>query len=161
MGSLNKVLLIGHLGADPEVRYTQSNTAVATMNLATNERFKDSNGDWQERTEWHRVIAWGRLAEVCQQYIKKGSQIYVEGSLQTRSWQDKDGQTRYTTEIKASAIQMLDSKAGSGMGSGGNAAPQRDIYTQSPSQQASQPKHLAETQIPSEFDDITDDDLPF
>lgn len=161
MGSLNKVLLIGHLGADPEVRYTQSNTAVATMNLATHERFKDSNGDWQERTEWHRVIAWGRLAEVCQQYIKKGSQIYVEGSLQTRSWQDKDGQTKYTTEIKASALQMLDSKSGSGMGSGGNTAPQRDNYTQSPSQQASQPKQLAETQIPSEFDDITDDDLPF
>ncbi len=161
MGSLNKVLLIGHLGADPEVRYTQSNTAVATMNLATNERYKDSNGDWQERTEWHRVIAWGRLAEVCQQYIKKGSQIYIEGSLQTRSWQDKDGQTKYTTEIKAAALQMLDSKGGSGMGGGGNAAPQRDNYTQAPSQQASQPKQLAETQIPSEFDDITDDDLPF
>jgi single-strand DNA-binding protein len=160
MGSLNKVLLIGHLGADPEVRYTQSNTAVATMNLATNERFKDGNGDWQERTEWHRVIAWGRLAEVCQQYIKKGSQIYVEGSLQTRSWQDKDGQTKYTTEIKAAALQMLDSKGGSGMG-GGNAMPQRDNFAQTPTQNASKPKQLAETQIPSEFDDITDDDLPF
>ncbi|TNE74496.1 single-stranded DNA-binding protein [bacterium] len=160
MGSLNKVLLIGHLGADPEVRYTQSNTAVATMNLATNERFKDSNGDWQERTEWHRVIAWGRLAEVCQQFIKKGSQIYIEGSLQTRQWQDKDGQNRYTTEIKAAAIQMLDTKQGAGNDAparGNYNAPQNNNYSNQ--QQASKP--LADTQIPSEFDSITDDDLPF
>src|SRR5690606_29718527 len=109
MGNLNKVMLIGRLGADPEVRYTQSNTAVATLSLATSERYKDSNGEWQENTEWHRVIAWARLAEICQQYTRKGSQIYVEGSLQTRSWEDREGQKRYTTEIKAQVIQLLDS----------------------------------------------------
>jgi single-strand DNA-binding protein len=114
MGNLNKVMLIGRLGADPEVRYTQSNTAVATLNLATTERYKDSNGELQESTEWHRIVAWGRLAEICQQYMKKGGQIYVEGSLQTRAWEDKEGQKRYTTEVKALSIQMLDSKSSSG-----------------------------------------------
>ncbi len=103
-------MLIGYLGADPEVRYTQSNTAVATLSLATTERYKDTNGEMKENTEWHRVVAWGRLAELCQQYTRKGSQIYVEGSIQTRSWEDRDGQKRYTTEIKALAIQLLDSR---------------------------------------------------
>ena len=100
MSSLNKVMLIGRLGQDPEVRYTQSNTAVATLNLATNERYRDSNGEYQDKTEWHRVVAWGRTAEVCQQYLKKGSMIYVEGPLQTREWEDKQGQKRYTTEVE-------------------------------------------------------------
>lgn len=120
MGNLNKVMLIGRLGADPEVRYTQSNTAVATLNLATTERYKDSNGELQESTEWHRIVAWGRLAEICQQYMKKGGQIYVEGSLQTRAWEDKEGQKRYTTEVKALSIQMLDSKSDGGSGSSNN-----------------------------------------
>src|SRR6056300_1113472 len=109
MSSLNKAMIIGRLGADPEVRFTQSNTAVATMNVATNERYKDSSGEMQERTEWHRVVAWGRLAEICQQYVKKGSMIYFEGPIQTREWEDKEGQKRYTTEIKALSMQMLDS----------------------------------------------------
>lgn len=116
MGNLNKVMLIGRLGADPEVRYTQSNTAVATLNLATTERYKDSNGEQQESTEWHRIVAWGRLAEICQQYMKKGGQIYVEGSLQTRAWEDREGQKRYTTEVKALSIQMLDSRTDGGSG---------------------------------------------
>jgi single-strand DNA-binding protein len=117
MGNLNKAMLIGRLGADPEVRYTQSNTAVATLSLATSEKYKDANGEMQESTEWHRVIAWGRLAEIVQQYTKKGSQLYVEGPIQTRAWEDRDGQKRYTTEIKALVIQLLDprdSNSGSG-----------------------------------------------
>jgi single-strand DNA-binding protein len=138
MGNLNKVMLIGRLGADPEVRYTQSNTAVATLNLATTERYKDSNGELQETTEWHRIVAWGRLAEICQQYMKKGGQIYVEGSLQTRAWEDKEGQKRYTTEVKALSIQMLDSK------SGGGAESSNDKQT-----------------APTAVDMTEDDDLPF
>lgn len=119
MGNLNKAMLIGRLGSDPEVRYTQSNTAVATLSLATSERYKDANGELQESTEWHRVVAWGRLAEIVQQYAKKGSQIYVEGPIQTRAWEDRDGQKRYTTEIKAMTIQLLDSR-GEGSGSPGS-----------------------------------------
>jgi len=120
MSSLNKAMIIGNLGQDPDVRYTQQNTAVATLNLATNERFRDSNGDLQERTEWHRVVAWGKLAEICQSYLKKGSKVYIEGPIQTRSWEDKDGQKRYTTEIKALNMVMLDSRGGEG---GGTAQP--------------------------------------
>lgn len=110
MASLNKVMIIGHLGADPDVRYSQNNTAIATLSVATNERYKDQNGDWQESTEWHRIVAFGRVAEICQEYVKKGSKIYVEGTLQTRSWEDKDGVKKYTTEIKARTLFMLDGK---------------------------------------------------
>ena len=113
MSSLNKAMIIGRLGQDPEVRYTQSNIAVATMSVATSERYKDKNGEQQENTEWHRVIAWGRLAEICRDYLKKGSLVYFEGTLQTREWEDKEGQKRYTTEIKALTMQMLDSKGSS------------------------------------------------
>ncbi|MBW1714032.1 MAG: single-stranded DNA-binding protein, partial [Deltaproteobacteria bacterium] len=96
---INKVILIGNLGADPEMRYTAGGTPVANFRLATSERFKDASGEWQERTEWHRVVFFGRTAEVCGEYLTKGRQVYVEGRLQTRSWEDKEGQTRYTTEI--------------------------------------------------------------
>ncbi|MFU8861677.1 MAG: single-stranded DNA-binding protein [Cyclonatronaceae bacterium] len=113
MASLNKVMIIGHLGADPDVRYSQNNTAIATLSVATNERYKDQNGDWQESTEWHRIVAFGRIAEICQEYLKKGSKIYVEGSLQTRSWEDKEGVKKYTTEIKARTLFMLDGKGDS------------------------------------------------
>ena len=114
MSSLNKAMIIGRLGQDPEVRYTQSNTAVANMSIATSERYKDSTGEWKENTEWHRVVAWGRTAEICQEYLKKGSLVYIEGPIQTRQWEDKDGQTRYTTEIKALTMTMLDSKGSNG-----------------------------------------------
>jgi len=110
MSSVNKAIIIGNLGADPEVRYTQSNTAVATLSIATSERYKDRTGELKERTEWHRVVLWDRKAEIAQEYLRKGSKVYVEGPIQTRSWEDKDGQKRYTTEIKAMNIQMLDSK---------------------------------------------------
>jgi single-strand DNA-binding protein len=114
MGSLNKAMIIGRLGADPEVRYTQSNTAVANMSVATSEKYKDRNGEMQESTEWHRVVAWGRLAEICQQYLTRGSLVYFEGPIQTRSWEDKDGNKQYSTEIKAMVMQMLDSRGEGG-----------------------------------------------
>lgn len=114
MASVNKVILIGNLGRDPEVRYMPSGDAIATLSIATTETWKDKNGDRQEATEWHRVVFFGRQAEICGQYLKKGSQVYVEGSLRTRKWQDKDGQDRYTTEIRGDRMQMLGSRAGGG-----------------------------------------------
>ncbi|MDX1530658.1 MAG: single-stranded DNA-binding protein, partial [Rhodothermales bacterium] len=114
---VNKVILVGNLGQDPELRYTGSGTAVCNMRLATNESYKDSNGELVEKTEWHNVVAWARLAEICGEYLKKGSQVYFEGSLQTRQWEDREGQTRYTTEIKAREMMMLSDRGGSGGGS--------------------------------------------
>lgn len=108
MASLNKVSLIGNLGADPETRYTTSGDAVTNIRLATTETWKDKNsGEQKEATEWHRVVFYGRLAEVAGQYLKKGSQVYIEGKIKTRKWQDKDGQDRYTTEIQAGEMKML------------------------------------------------------
>lgn len=109
MAALNRVLLIGNLGADPELSYTPSGTAKTTMRLATHEVWTNKDGEKGERTEWHRVIAWGRLAEICGQYLAKGRQIFIEGRLQTRSWEDRDGNKRWTTEIVASTMQMLGS----------------------------------------------------
>ncbi|SRR6056297_251735 len=150
MSSLNKAMVIGRLGADPEVRYTQSNTAVATLSVATTERYKDRNGEQQENTEWHRIVAWGRLAEICQEYLKKGSLAYFEGPIQTRQWEDKDGQKRYTTEIKALNMQMLDSRGD--MGSGGGAPANRNS--------GSQNEPVGSSVDLDSFDDM-DDDLPF
>jgi single-strand DNA-binding protein len=107
---LNKVMLIGYLGNDPETRQT-TNNAVCNFSVATSESYKDSNGEVVERTEWHRVVAWGKLADICSQYLKKGRQVYIDGKLQTRSW-EKDGQKMYTTEIIASSMQMLGSSGG-------------------------------------------------
>lgn len=151
MSSLNKAMIIGRLGQDPDVRYTQSNTAVANMSIATSERYKDKSGEWKETTEWHRVVAWGRTAEICQEYLKKGSLVYIEGPIQTRQWEDKEGQTRYTTEIKALQMTMLDSKGSNGSGSG-SAAPSKK-------QKASEPMSSS-VDLDENFDDI-DDDLPF
>ena len=109
MGSLNKVMLIGNLGRDAELRHTASGTPVSTLNLATTERWKDKEGQQQEKTEWHRIIVWGKTAESLSQYLTKGKQIYVEGKLQTRQWDDKEGVTRYTTEIKSDRITLLGS----------------------------------------------------
>lgn len=119
---VNKVILIGNLGQDPELRYTGSGTAVCNLRIATNESYKDSSGEWVEKTEWHSVVTWARLAEICGEYLKKGSTVYIEGSLQTRQWEDRDGNTKYTTEIKAQEMQMLDSRGGGGGSeySGGN-----------------------------------------
>lgn len=119
---INKVILIGHLGADPEVRYTANNQPVVNIRVATSESWKDKQtGQVQERTEWHRVVFYSRLAEIAAQYLKKGSKIYLEGSLRTNKWQDQSGQERYTTEVIAGQMQMLDSRGGGGpaMGSSG------------------------------------------
>jgi len=110
MASLNKVMLIGNLGKDPEVRYTPSGQAVASFNLATSEKFKNKNGEWEERTEWHRITLWARLAEIAGEYLSKGKTVYIEGRLQTRKWQDNSGNERYTTEIVGEKMQMLSPK---------------------------------------------------
>lgn len=107
MASVNKVILIGNLGRDPEVRYTTSGKPFASFSIATTEQWTGKEGEKGERTEWHRVVAWGRLGEICGEYLRKGSQVYVEGRLQTRSWEDRDGNKRYTTEVNAQAMQML------------------------------------------------------
>ncbi|MBW1979857.1 MAG: single-stranded DNA-binding protein [Deltaproteobacteria bacterium] len=109
MAALNKVMLIGNLGADPELTYTPNGTAKATMRLATHETWTNREGEKGERTEWHRVVAWGRLAEICGQYLAKGRQVFIEGRLQTRSWEDREGNRRWITEIVASGMQMLGS----------------------------------------------------
>ena len=112
MAGINKVILIGNLGRDPEVRYTPDGTAVANFTIATSEEWKDKNtGEKKERTEWHRIVAFRRLGEICGEYLSKGRQVYIEGRLQTREWEDKEGNKRYTTEIVANQMQMLGSKA--------------------------------------------------
>jgi single-strand DNA-binding protein len=111
---VNKALLIGHLGQDPELRNTPSGQSVATLRLATADRYKDRDGNWQDRTEWHTVVVWGRTAENVAKFCKKGKQIYVEGRLTTRKWQDKEGKDRYTTEIVADTVQFLGGREGGG-----------------------------------------------
>ena len=106
-GGLNKVFLMGNLGRDPEVRYTQGGTAVANFSIATNERWTDKNGQAQEKTEWHKIVVWGKTAELCGQYLKKGRQAFIEGRLQTREWTDKEGKKQYTTEIVANNVQFI------------------------------------------------------
>ena len=125
MAGVNKVLLIGRLGRDPEVRYTPDGTAIANFSIATSEEWKDKKtGEKQQRTEWHRIVAFRRLGEICGEYLSKGKQVYIEGRIQTRDWQDKDGNKRYTTEIVASQMQMLGSRdmndQSGGSGFGGN-----------------------------------------
>ena len=145
---VNKVILIGNLGKDPDIRYTPGGAAVANVTIATNESWKDKNtGEMQERTEWHNVVFFSRLAEIVGEYLKKGSQVYVEGRLQTRKWQDKSGNDRYTTEIVANEMQMLGSRSGAGMPEGrpDNTPPA-----------AAQPDQ-ASTAATSDFDD----DIPF
>ena len=145
MGSVNKVILVGNLGRDAELRYTPSGAAVATLNLATTEVWNDRNNQRQERTEWHRVVLWGKQAESLQEYLVKGKQIYVEGRLQTRQWDDKDGNKRYTTEIKADRITLLGGSGASG-GAGGRGM-DRPPHPAGDDQQAIEP--------------LTDDDIPF
>ena len=131
MAGVNKVILIGNLGRDPELRYTQGGQAVANFTLATTERFPTKDGERQERTEWHRIVAWGRTAELCAQYLSKGRSVYVEGRLQTREWEDREGQKRRTTEIVAQTVQFLGGRDGGAgparaSGSGSDAPPTED-----------------------------------
>ncbi len=121
---INKAILIGNLGADPEIRYTQSGTPVTSFSVATTERWKDKSGEQQEQTEWHRIVAWQRLAEICSEYLSKGTKVYIEGRIQTRKWQDQNGNDKYTTEIVAREMKILTprntSGGGSGFGGGGD-----------------------------------------
>jgi single-strand DNA-binding protein len=154
--SVNKVILIGHLGKDPEIRYTPNNTAVATFSLATNERFKDKDGNWGDRTEWHNIVVWDRLAEVAQNYLKKGGQVYIEGRIQTRSWDDKNtGEKKYRTEIVAGDLVLLGGRpqgaaTEDAQRSRGAAAP--NTFDQRTPQHDNEPAASTE---------ITDADIPF
>ena len=145
-----KVILVGNLGQDPEVRYMPNGTAVANISVATSETWKDKNtGDNQERTEWHRVVMFRRLGEIAGEYLKKGSKVYIEGKLQTRKWQDQNGQDRYTTEIVADQMQMLDSRGGMGGDAGFGASSGQSSGSSAPAQ------------APSPAPDFVDDDIPF
>ena len=152
--SVNKVILIGNLGKDPEVKYTPNGMAVAKFSIATNERFKDKEGQWQDRTEWHNIVAWQRLAEICGEYLKKGRSVYVEGRLQTRSWDDKDsGQKKYMTEIVANDIVLL---GGQRDASGGG----DDAGGRSRGVAASFDQRVPEADV-AHATTITDEDIPF
>ena len=148
--SLNKAMIIGNLGVDPEIRYTQSGTPVANLRIATNEVWTDKNSQRQERTEWHRVVVFGRTAENCGKYLTKGRQVFVEGRIQTKEWEDRDGNKRYTTEIVASNITFLSGGSGGGGGGGGYDGPS---YSDS---------DMGPTGSESNFDQsFDDDDIPF
>ncbi|HXS51023.1 MAG TPA: single-stranded DNA-binding protein [Usitatibacter sp.] len=154
MASVNKVILIGNLGRDPETRYMPDGAAITNISVATTEVWKDKNGEKQEKTEWHRVAFFGKLAEIAGEYLKKGSQVYVEGRLQTREW-EKDGVKRYSTEIVANAMQML----GSRQGMGGGAPPDRDADRGEGSSRPAASKPAA-AKTGGKFDDF-EDDIPF
>ena len=156
---VNKVILIGNLGQDPELRYTGNGTAVCNLRIATNESYKDQDGQLVEKTEWHSVVAWSRLAEICGEYLKKGSRVYFEGSLQTRSWEDRDGNTRYTTEIKAREMMMLDSRGGDFDNDNYDQRRSQPQPQRQPQQQP-QPQHQTQSQTPDNSF-APDDDLPF
>ena len=157
---INKAILIGNLGNDPDIRYTASGTAIANISLATAESWRDKNtGEQQERTEWHRIVFFGRLAEVVGEYLRKGSQIYVEGRIQTRKWQDKEGNDRYSTEVVANEMQML---GGRGGGAGAGAPINTDSQARAPKagNTAPPPDKPATRPGAAPADDF-DDDIPF
>ena len=156
---VNKVILVGNLGNDPEVRYSQAGAAITNISVATSESWKDKQtGQPQERTEWHRVVFFNRLAEIAGEYLRKGSKVYLEGSLRTRKWQDKEGQDKYTTEVVAAEMQMLDSRGDNKMGDG--------VYNQDFQQKQSQsapPRAPAAAPPPAPAGNVEnfDDDIPF
>lgn len=149
MASVNKVILVGNLGRDPETRYTTSGDAVTNIRLATTDVWKDKAGEKQERTEWHNIVFYGRQAEIAGEYLKKGRQIYVEGRLQTRKWQDKEGQDRYTTEIRGDVMKMLGKREG-----GGEPRPESAMASKTPETKTAAKKPAGK------FDDL-EDDIPF
>jgi single-strand DNA-binding protein len=155
MASVNKVILVGNLGRDPEPRYAPDGGAITNVSIATTETWKDKNGEKQEKTEWHRVVFFSKLAEIAGEYLKKGSQVYVEGRLQTRKWQDKDGQDKYSTEIVADRMQMLGSRQGMGGGDRGDREAPAD--REGGSRPAGKP---APAKAGNKFDDF-EDDIPF
>lgn len=175
---VNKVILVGNLGNDPEVRYMPNGNAVANITVATSETWKDQQGQQQERTEWHRVVLYRRLGEIAGEYLRKGSKVYLEGRLQTRKWQGQDGQDRYTTEIVANEMQMLDSRGGQSggqqggygnapqqQGGGGNYGQQQSVPASRPAQQQQQPPQQQQSNNNNQFNDEPpldfDDDIPF
>lgn len=155
--SVNKVILVGRLGQNPEVRYTPSGAAVANFSVATNESWVDKQGQKQERTEWHRIVVWGRQAENCAQYLAKGRQVYLEGRMQTRQWQDKDGQTKYTTEVQAQTVQFLGGGASAGAGAMSSSESDMGFAPSAPMGSASAGPATASSEGPS----FTEDDIPF
>lgn len=156
---VNKVILIGNIGKDPETRYSAGGGAITNLTLATSESWKDKqSGEMQERTEWHRVSMFGRLAEIAAEYLKKGSKVYIEGSLRTRKWQDQSGADRYTTEIVASEMQMLD---GRGADSGGFGGERSQGGAGSAPRQSAAPSRQPQEQAPPPGFDQFDDDIPF
>jgi len=162
MAGVNKVIIVGNLGNDPEVRYSNNGAAIANISVATSDSWKDKNtGERQERTEWHRIVMFNRLGEIAGEYLKKGSKVYIEGKLQTRKWQDQQGQDRYSTEIVADQMQMLDSRGGGmGGGQGGGYQQQSSGQQQGGGQQfgGDQPKQAPSQPAPAtDFDD----DIPF
>ena len=168
MASVNKVILLGNLGRDPELRYTPGGDAVVSMSIATTESWKDKSGQRQEKTEWHSVVMHRRLAEIAGEYLKKGSQVYIEGRLQTRKWQDKQGNDRYTTEIAADHMQMLGQRD-SGGASDRRGGGRQDYHPAggghvaaggSPSQRQQAPERRTPKPPPNNFADM-DDDIPF
>ena len=153
MGSVNKVILVGNLGRDAEIRYTSGGTAVATLSLATTDVWTDKGGQRQEKTEWHRVVLWGKTAETLQEYLLKGRQIYVEGRLQTRQWDDRDGNKRYTTETRADRVVLLGGRGAGGGGGGMSHGDGTDYPTESPKP--------SDSNQPTESSELTEDDIPF
>jgi single-strand DNA-binding protein len=154
--SVNKVILVGRLGKDPETKYTSGGQALANFSMATDHTYKDRNGERQKRTEWHRIKVWGKLAEIVQQYLKKGSLIYIEGRIETREWQDKEGQKRYTTEIVANEMRMLGGK-GDGMAAGA-AATGGAVHAEEHDQSG----HADDTfPAAAPGPEISDEDIPF
>ncbi len=174
---LNKVMLIGNLGADPETRYTQDGTCVCNLRLATTEKFKSRDGQQQERTEWHRVVLWGRLGEIANQYLRKGSRVYIEGKIETQKWQDRDGKDRYTTNIRAAEMKMLGGTSAGGERASHAGSQQPGSSYGAPEQGGGFPSHggggapaaapAAAPQkdpfaAPAQFGDVPgDDDIPF
>ena len=158
MASVNKVILIGNLGRDPETRYMPDGGAITNISVATTDVWKDKNGEKQEKTEWHRVAFFGKLAEIAGEYLKKGSQVYVEGRLQTRKWQDKEGVDKYTTEVIADRMQMLGSRQGMGAGAAEREAPAEREGAGARSPGAAKP--AAAKAAGGKFDDF-EDDIPF
>jgi single-strand DNA-binding protein len=156
--SVNKVILVGRLGKDPEVRFTSGGQAVANFTMATDYSYKDRNGERQKRTEWHRIVAWRKLAEIIQQYLKKGSLIYIEGRIETREWQDKEGQKRYTTEIIADEMRMLGGR-GDGMAAGASAG--GGTSARSGGDDFDHAAAPAEDFGPASGPEISDEDIPF
>lgn len=161
--SLNKVMLIGNLTRDPETRYTGNGTAVATFGLATNKSWKDTDGNAQESTQFHNIVAWNKMAEICQQILAKGMKVYVEGELNTRSWEGEDGQTKYKTEIRVSDMILLDSKGKSGVGGNGDSgSAASDDGVGDGASTVTDDKPADDMAVDDSTDtDPTEDDLPF